>query len=160
MKEAHHQTTYRIYENAAELTAEDAQLLAKARAALNDAYAPYSHFFVGSAVRLENGEIVVGTNQENASFPLSLCAERVALGAVESRFPNAKVLAMAICIRYEKRLIERPAAPCGACRQVIVEKEWRQKAPFRILLQGEKGPVYMLSSGRDLLPLTFDPEYL
>ncbi|MBK7410797.1 MAG: cytidine deaminase [Saprospirales bacterium] len=160
MKEEHLQMAYRVFERAAEMSESDANLLERARKALEDAYAPYSNFFVGAAVLLENGSVVVGSNQENASFPLSLCAERVALGAVESLFPHAKVLVMAISIRNQKKPIDRPAAPCGACRQVIVEKEWRQKAPFRLLLQGESGPIYVFESGRDLLPLTFDPDYL
>ena len=160
MKEERIQTHFRVYENAAELWQADAELLQRARQALEEAYAPYSDFYVGAAVLLENGAIIAGANQENASFPLSLCAERVALGAVESQFPHAKVVAMAISIRNQKKLIDKPAAPCGACRQVIVEKEWRQKAPLRIILQGESGPVYVFSSGRDLLPLTFDPDYL
>lgn len=67
---------------------------------------------------------------------------------------------MAICVRNTRRVVERPAAPCGACRQVIVEKEWRQKGPMRLILQGEKGQVFIFPSGRDLLPLTFDPDYL
>lgn len=160
MKEERIQMTYRVFEHAAEMPDSDANLLNRAKKALEDAYAPYSNFFVGAAVLLENGSIVVGSNQENASFPLSLCAERVALGAVESQFPHAKVRVMAISIRNQKKPIDRPAAPCGACRQVIVEKEWRQKAPFRIILQGETGPIYIFESGRDLLPLTFDPDYL
>lgn len=160
MKEERIQATYRIFENASELSQPDGQLLERARRALEEAYAPYSNFFVGAAILLENGTIIAGANQENASFPLSLCAERVALGAVESQFPHAKVLAMAISIRNQNKPIDKPAAPCGACRQVIVEKEWRQKAPFRIILQGESGPVYIFSSGRELLPLTFDPDYL
>ncbi len=160
MKEERFQVSYLVYENEDALPSEDALLLAGARKAMDSAYAPYSRFLVGAAALLENGQIIFGSNQENASFPLALCAERVALAAVESAFPNAKIMAMAIAIRNLKRKIERPAAPCGACRQVIAEKEWRQKSPFRIILQGETGPVYVLPSGKDLLPLTFDPEYL
>lgn len=160
MKNKRFQTDYLEYDTKGELPLEDAALLREARKALENAYAPYSRFLVGSAVLLENGKIITGSNQENASFPLSLCAERVALSAVESVYPNARVLAMAIAVRNLKRVIDRPAAPCGACRQVIAEKEWRQKSPFRIILQGESGPIYVLPSGKDLLPLTFDPEYL
>lgn len=160
MKKEQFQAIYEVYESPAELPEMDASLLSKARQVLENAYAPYSRFHVGAALLLENGEIVSGCNQENASFPLALCAERVALSAVESRFPGSKVLAMAIAVRYEKRKVERPAAPCGACRQVIVEKEWRQQSPMRIILQGESGQVLIFSSCRDLLPLTFDPDYL
>lgn len=160
MKKEQFQATYELYETSAELSEADSNLLRKAREVLENAYAPYSHFHVGAALLLENGEIVSGSNQENASFPLALCAERVALSAVESRFPESRVLAMAIAVKYERRKVERPAAPCGACRQVIVEKEWRQKSPMRIILQGESGPVLIFSSCRDLLPLTFDPDYL
>lgn len=160
MKNKRFLTEYSEYDAESALPEGDATLLREARKALENAYAPYSRFLVGAAVLLENGEIITGSNQENASFPMSLCAERVALSAVESRYPNARVLAMAIAVRNQKRVIDRPAAPCGACRQVIAEKEWRQKSPLRIILQGEKGPVYILSSGKDLLPFTFDPEYL
>ena len=160
MKEERFQATYLVFDSPDTLPGPDGALLLAARQALEHAYAPYSQFRVGAAVLLENGQTVSGSNQENASFPLALCAERVALSAVESRFPNIKILAMAITIRNQKRMIDRPAAPCGACRQVIAEKEWRQQAPFRIILQGETGPVFVLASGRDLLPLTFDPEYL
>lgn len=160
MKKEQLQAAYELYETPAELSEADAGLLRKAREVLENAYAPYSRFHVGAALLLENGEVIGGSNQENASFPLALCAERVALSAVESRFPGSRVLAMAIAVRNDRRKVERPAAPCGACRQVIVEKEWRQQSPMRIILQGESGPVLIFSSCRDLLPLTFDPDYL
>ena len=160
MKEERILTKFLTYESENELPETEASLLREARKALENAYAPYSRFFVGAAVLLESGEIIGGSNQENASFPLALCAERVALSAVESRFPHANIVAMAIVARNQKRLIDRPAAPCGACRQVIAEKEWRQKSPMKIILQAETGPVFVLPSGRDLLPLAFDPEYL
>jgi cytidine deaminase len=160
MKEVRLQIDFQEYDSPGGLPPDDAELLTRAHEALDKAYAPYSRFFVGAAARLENGEIVMGSNQENASFPLSLCAERVALSAVESFFPNARVRAMAIAVKNHKRVIDRPAAPCGACRQVIAEKEWRQKSPMRIIFQGETGPVYVISSGSDLLPFVFDPNYL
>ena len=160
MKEEQFALNYQVYSEPSALPEPDAQLLDLARQACKQAYAPYSRFLVGTAVRLENGEILLGANQENAAFPMALCAERVALAAVESRFPGQTVTAIAITVRNQKKVIARPAAPCGACRQVIAEKEWRQKSPMRIILQGEEGPVYVLNSGSELLPLGFDPEYL
>ena len=160
MKKETIQTTFELFESADALSEMDARLLMQARESLEQAYAPYSRFQVGAAALLEDGQILRGANQENASFPLALCAERVALAAVESLFPNRAVVAMAITVRYGIRPVLRPAAPCGACRQVIAEKEYRQGQPMRLILQGEDGPVYVFASGRDLLPLTFDPDYL
>ncbi len=151
---------YLCYESEEELEAEDAALLKAARQALETAYAPYSQFRVGAAVRLKNGRIVTGNNQENAAYPMCLCAERVALASVESQFPGAEVAAMAITVQSSRQTIRQPAAPCGACRQVISEKEQRQKAPMRLILQGQSGPVFILASGRDLLPFPFGEEFL
>ncbi len=151
---------YEWFESEGELSARDRELLCAARDALAKAYAPYSHFQVGAAARLEDGRIISGANQENAAYPMCLCAERVVLAAVESEAPGAVISALAICVYNPNQRIRKPAAPCGACRQVIHEKEQRQRAPMRILLQGEEGPVIALKGGRDLLPFAFGGEFL
>ncbi len=151
---------YEWYPTEKDLPAEDRALLQAARQALKTAYAPYSRFRVGAAVLLEDGRIITGSNQENAAYPMCLCAERVALAAVESEAPNTRVIAMAITVSNEKTSVQQPAAPCGACRQVISEKEQRQHAAMKIILQGETGPVLLLPSGRNLLPFPFGGELL
>jgi len=160
-------TVLKIYHQGNELPEASRILLQEARAALETAYAPYSGFEVGAAIRLANGEIIRGSNQENAAYPMCLCAERVALSSAATRFPEIPVEAIAITFRNTRRqgssqpsLADTPAAPCGACRQSICETEDRHQSPIEVLLQGESGPVYSLSSGRDLLPLAFTGEWL
>ena len=139
---------------------EDRLLLEHAIKARNKAYAPYSNFHVGAALRLANGEIVIGSNQENASFPSGLCAERVAVFQAGARFPGVVMETLAISALGEHSGDGRPAAPCGNCRQSIHEYEYRQKSALRIILQNGDGPVYILSSMADLLPLGFDNSHL
>ena len=125
-----------------------------------DAYAPYSNFQVGAAVLLANGEIVIGNNQENASYPSGLCAERVAVFQAGARFPDVVIKAIAISAASSRVKVSKPAAPCGNCRQSIAEYEQKQKSPIVILMKGESGPVYQADSIADLLPLTFGNSYL
>jgi cytidine deaminase len=138
----------------------DQQLLQEAKKAIRKAYAPYSHFRVGAAIRLANGEVLSGANQENAAYPMCLCAERVALGAAAALYPEVPVVAMAITIQNERQTIDRPGAPCGACRQVMVETEECFGQDFPVLLQGETGPILRINRAKDLLPLYFDGTYL
>lgn len=137
-----------------ELSQKDRELVEKAEQATNNAYAVYSHFYVGAALRLENGNIVIGANQENAAFPSGLCAERTAIFSAQAQFPEQPITAIAIVARNDKGLLEEPVSPCGACRQVILGIEDRYKSPIRILLYGKRG-VYQVSSIRDLIPLSF-----
>lgn len=137
-----------------ELSADDRELVERAVQATHNAYAEYSHFYVGAAVRLADGNIVIGANQENAAFPSGLCAERTALFAAQANHPDQSVLTLAIAARNENGLLDEPISPCGACRQVILGVEDRYKQPIRILLYGKKG-VYRVSSAKDLLPLSF-----
>lgn len=155
MKEKTLSTVIQVFTNERELSDPDQQLLRKAHEGLEAAYAPYSGFQVGAAVRLENGEIVTGSNQENAAYPMCLCAERVALAAAAAGFPGVRVLSIAVTCRSKRQVLREPASPCGACRQVICETEDRHQGPISILLQGESGPVYKLRTGRELLPLAF-----
>lgn len=138
-----------------ELSAEDRQLVEQAIEATRRSYAPYSHFHVGAAVRLENGEIVIGCNQENAAYPSGLCAERTALFAAGALYPDVPVRVLAVAARgTDGEMTEEPTGPCGSCRQVIIESETRAKHPIRILLYGRRC-VYIIDGIRQLMPLTF-----
>ena len=100
--------------------------------------------------------MIQGSNQENAAYPLCLCAERVAIAAADSVYPGVPIIAIAITAKSLNQVVDSPVSPCGACRQVICETEGKHQTPMRIILQGETGKVYVLSSGNDLLPLSFD----
>lgn len=141
----------------AELNEQDRQLVEAARQATKGSYAPYSKFCVGAAVRLLDGTIVTGANQENAAFPSSLCAERTALFAAGAQYPDQPVTALAIAARKGRRFLSKPISPCGACRQVISGVEERFGSPIRILLYGTDG--ILVSEGiSPLLPLRFEGE--
>ena len=138
-----------------ELTAEERQLVEMAIDATNRSYAPYSNFHVGAAVRLRNGVLIPGCNQENAAFPVTLCAERTALFAASAQYPDEPVDMLAIAARSpEGELQEEPVSPCGSCRQVIIETETRFKQPVRLLLYGRRC-IYVIDSIKQLMPLTF-----
>jgi cytidine deaminase len=149
-----------IYSTIEELNDNDKMIMTAAVQARKKAYAPYSDFFVGAAVLLENGEIIEGNNQENASYPSGLCAERVAVFYAGSKYPGMKIKAIAISAASLNHLVSEPAAPCGNCRQSISEYEFRQKEPIKILLMGETGSVIECKSLGDLLPLGFNSSYL
>ncbi len=137
-----------------ELSEIERTLVEKAKEATNTAYAKYSRFYVGAALLLNNGVIVQGSNQENAAFPSSLCAERTAIFAAQSQYPKKCVKIIAIAARTDDKFLFNPITPCGACRQVILEVEDRYKMPIKVLLYGEKG-VYCIDSVKDLLPFSF-----
>jgi cytidine deaminase len=137
-----------------ELNEGERELVNTAIQATNNSYANYSHFYVGAAVRLENGLVVIGANQENAAFPSGLCAERTAIFAAQAQHPDQPITTLAIAARNDNGLLASPVTPCGACRQVILEIEDRYKRPIRILLYGTEG-VYCIKSVKDLLPLSF-----
>jgi cytidine deaminase len=149
-----------IYETMDELPTTHQDVFDAAYAALDDAYAPYSKFHVGVGMRLENGTIIKGANQENAAYPMCLCAERVALGTASMQHKGVAIQVMAIVVRNISKLIETPAAPCGSCRQAIYEMEQRQKEGITILLRGEVGPIWEIPSGNHLLPLSFNSDFL
>ena len=141
-----------------ELSAEDQRLVDTAREATLRSYAPYSHFSVGAAALLENGETVSGTNQENAAYPSGLCAERTTLFYANSRYPTSAVLTLAIAARHAVGLLARPIPPCGACRQVMLETEQRFGRPITILLTGTE-EIYRIKGMKHLLPFAFDSTY-
>ena len=138
-----------------ELTDEEQQLLLKAIDATARSYAPYSKFHVGAAVRLDNGVVLTGCNQENAAYPSGLCAERTVLFYAGAEYPDVPVRMLAIAARgTDGELTDEPTGPCGACRQVIVESETRAGSPIRILLYGRKH-IFIIEGIRPLLPLCF-----
>jgi cytidine deaminase len=155
MREKEIKFTLNIFDTAAELTAEDAALLKHASNALQDSYSPYSGFKVAAAVLLENGKVVTGTNQENASFPVGICAEGTALSAVSALHPNVGIKSIAITVKSDAHVVDHPVAPCGVCRQRILEYENRFKSPIRIIMMGETSNIYSVNSIKDILPLHF-----
>jgi len=159
-KKLHIQTEITVYEKTELVDATAKQLLKAAQDAALNAYAPYSNFCVGAAVLLENGAVVVGNNQENAAYPSGMCAERVALFSASALYPKLKVKALAIAAFSKKRALKIPVPPCGACRQVMLEYENRQKQPIGIWLGTTQSKVYFCSSASDLLPLSFGKQNL
>lgn len=137
-----------------ELATEDQELVRRAIEATRNSYAPYSRFHVGAALRLADGHVVIGANQENAAFPSGLCAERTAIFAAQANQPDQPITALAIAARNDRGLTDTPVTPCGACRQVGLEVEDRYQQPIRVLLYGTKG-VYIARSMHDLVPLSF-----
>lgn len=151
---------YLVYEDVDGLDDSDAWLLKEAREVTEYAYAPYSRFQVGAVIRLANGEIVAGSNQENASFPVGLCAERVALASAASVYPNIDIDAIAISYNNLNGESAHPVSPCGICRQTLSEYEMKQSRPIKLILGGLTGKVYVISRANDLLPLSFGGDEL
>jgi cytidine deaminase len=138
----------------------DAMLLEAAHQATNHAYAPYSKFRVGAAIRLVNGEILTGSNQENVSFPAGICAERVALSAASSIFPGIAISDLALTYINEMGASDRPISPCGICRQTLAEYEQRFGLPIRLILGGVSGEIFMVNRATDILPFAFSSQVL
>ncbi|QLE01639.1 cytidine deaminase [Galbibacter sp. BG1] len=155
MKKLEITATLTVFDSLDELPEEVRQLMIKAVSARKNAYAPYSKFRVGAALDLENGEIVVGSNQENAVYPSGLCAERVAIYQAGALYPAIKIKTMAISASSDAFNVLTPTPPCGACRQSIFEYEENQKTPIEIYFMGETGKVVKADAIKDLLPLTF-----
>ena len=153
MKEGHLQTTVKVYAYD-ELEPELAQLVDIAKRKTQDAYCPYSHFHVGAAVLLADGQIVTGSNQENAAYPSGLGAERTALFAANANHPDTPVLALALACYTNGHFTEDVASPCGACRQVMLETEQRFSTPMKVILYCEEA-CYVFDSATDLLPMSF-----
>ncbi|WBX74150.1 cytidine deaminase [Tenacibaculum pacificus] len=153
-------TSVTVYENLAELTQDDTLLMNKAIEARTKAYAPYSKFKVGAAFLLENGEIILGNNQENAAYPSGMCAERVGVWKVSSEFPGIKIKKLAITAASENLTVNKPVGPCGGCRQTLSEYEINQKEPIEVLFMGEIGKIVKTASLLSLLPFSFDSSYL
>lgn len=142
------------------LNTADKELLAKAWEACEQAYAPYSQFRVGAAVRLSNNMIYKGNNQENSAYPSGLCAERVAVFSASAQHPGIKIEQIAVVAKTDSFKLSNPVTPCGACRQVLAEYEMLAGKPMRILLQSGSGKVWILEGIKNLLPLMFHGEEL
>ena len=153
------QATITEFDKPSELNSEDRKLLSEAGKACANSYSPYSEFKVGAAALLSNGEIVTGSNQENASYPIGICAERVTLSAVSATHPKQKIISLAITFKSKMKWAT-PVSPCGICRQTLLEYEQRQKKNIRIILRGEGGKIQIIESAKDLLPLYFDKSVL
>jgi len=149
-----------IYETIDELCEADRKLMLEAVEARKNAYAPYSNFQVGAALILENGEVVIGNNQENACYPSGLCAERVAVYHAGATFPGVVIKSIAISATSAHYQVDIPAAPCGNCRQSISEYEVKQGKPIQLLMMGEVGKVIKCNSIGDILPLAFTNSFL
>lgn len=148
-------TTYLRFDHWNELIESDKELVNKAYDICENAYAPYSKFHVGASVRLNSGEVVMGSNQENIAYPSGLCAERVALFYVGANFPNDNVDTICIVAKGDLLPQEKILSPCGACRQVMLETEMRQKKSYRVILVSQNGVSLIFNSAEDLLPLAF-----
>ena len=146
---------YREYESLEQLEAEDRKLADAAIDAMKNAYAPYSGFSVGAAVMFEDGEIVKGSNQENAAYPSGLCAERTALFYASASRPDKAMAALAIAAGQNGEICGTPATPCGACRQVMAQYQVKSGRPMKVILVGEK-LIWSFDKVDDLLPLIFD----
>ncbi len=143
------------YDSINELNDDDAWLLTEAREVTQFAYAPYSNFHVGAIAKLINGKIVTGTNQENASFPAGICAERVLLSSAASQFPAIAIETIAISYKKVKGKSDKPVSPCGICRQSLAEYQQRMQKPIRIILSGMEGKIHIIENAAHLLPLAF-----
>lgn len=160
MKEININTSFTVYQSVAELSQDVQSLMEQAIEIRKKAYAPYSKFRVGAALLLDNGKVVLGSNQENAAYPSGLCAERVAIFQSGAIYPEAKIIKMAISAASDTNKTTTPIPPCGACRQSISEYEFKQEYPIEIYFMGESGEVYLSKSISNLLPLTFDKNFL
>ncbi len=160
MEEKEIKIRFKTYQELGELSKEDQILLEKAEIATKSAYAPYSGFNVGAAILLENGIIITGNNQENAAYPSGLCAERVAMFAASSQFPDIPMKAIAITANSKKFDVNIPVPPCGSCRQVMSEYETKQNQPLRVILRGAKGEIQIIDAIAGLLPFMFHADEL
>ena len=160
MKEISITTRFSAYDTLQDLPKEVQNLMEQAISVRKNAYAPYSKFRVGAALLLDNGKIVLGSNQENAAYPSGLCAERVAVFQAGTIYPNAKILKMAITAASDTNTTNSPIPPCGACRQSIAEYEFKQEHPIEIYFMGEIGKVYKSESLKNMLPFMFDKNFL
>ena len=160
MKEINITTKFDVFENLNELPKDIQSLMTEAIEIRKKAYAPYSQFRVGAAILLDNGKIILGSNQENAAYPSGLCAERVAIFFAGANYPEAKILKIAISATSDINVNTTPIPPCGSCRQSIAEYESKQEVPIEMYFMGEIGEIYKSDSLKNLLPFTFDKHFL
>ncbi len=160
MKEIKICSDFKIFDSLDELSDQTKHLFEEASIVRESAYSNYSRFSVGAALLLENGKILSGSNQENASYPLGLCAERTVLFYANSKFPNVKIKEIVIIAGSVDKINEKPVAPCGACRQVISEFQTNQNSDIALYFKGEKGKIIHTESINNLLPYKFDKAFL
>ena len=160
MKEINTNTQLFVFESFEELPQDIQNLMEKAVEIRKKAYAPYSKFRVGASLLLDNGQVVSGSNQENAAYPSGLCAERVAIFYAGANFPEAKILKIAITATSDLNSNTTPIPPCGSCRQAIAEYEFKQDFPIEMYFMGETGEIYKSNSLKNFLPFTFDKNFL
>ena len=160
MKTLNYHFEYKEYNCIDNLDSENILLFKNAQEAFNKSYSPYSNFKVGVAALLANQQIISGSNQENASYPVGICAERVILSAASVQFPNIPIVKMAITYFNQQGKNNYPISPCGICRQSLVEHEQYFKTPIIILLAGITGKVWEIKSAKYLLPFGFSKEDL
>lgn len=160
MKEITITTQFKVFDSVQDLPNDIQELMTQAVEVRKNAYAPYSKFRVGVAILLDNGKIVLGSNQENAAYPSGLCAERVAIFYAGAVYPEAKILKMAITAASDSNQTTAPIPPCGSCRQSIAEYEIKQEIPIEIYFMGEIGAIYKSESLKNLLPFMFDKKFL
>ncbi len=153
-------TQYDSHDSLDSLPEKERAVLLLAKKSLENSYSPYSNFKVGAAVLLRNGEMLGGSNYENASYPLCICAEQTVLTTAANLYPGVAPVIIAVAIKNAHQVINRPGLPCGACRQVICETEVKNDQPMKVVLQGETGPIFVFEAGLDLLPLAFDKSFL
>jgi len=160
MKEISITSSFLVFDTLNELPNDIQNLMNEAVEIRKKAYAPYSQFRVGAALLLDNGKIILGSNQENAAYPSGLCAERVAIFHAGAVYPEAKILKMAITAASDNNQTTAPIPPCGSCRQSIAEYEIKQDTSIEIYFMGEIGSIYKSESLKNLLPFMFDKKFL
>ncbi len=154
------QFNYNLYNSKSELEVTYQQLITEAQQIVSSAIAPYSKFEVGCAVLLKNGKTVTGFNIENASYPVTICAERTCLSAVLTQYPKEEIIAIAISYKSKNNDNSKPLAPCGLCRQFMLEVEELNKKDIQVLLSGQQGEIIVLDTIKNLLPFTFSSQDL
>jgi cytidine deaminase len=155
MKQLSLRIDYKEYDSMDTLETADHELLEKAIHACSSAYAPYSEFSVGAALRLANGKVVIGNNQENSAYPSGLCAERVALFSASANNPGIPIEAIALTAKTARFVMNGPVTPCGACRQVLAEYENLHGSKIRIIMSSASGQVRIVEGSDSLLPFLF-----
>ena len=155
MEKLRHEIFIEVYENMDNFNENEKRLITEAIEASNNAYAKYSNFKVGSAVLLSNNEIVTGSNQENAVFPLGLCAERVALFSASNKYSEVPIIALALSTKKHLKQDEFPVFPCGSCRHSIIEQESKFNKKIKLFITGSNGKIFVIDSVQDILPFAF-----
>lgn len=153
-------TNVKVFQDRSELPDDLFHLLVKAEEAAHKAYAKYSNFKVGAALLLNNGQIINGNNQENAVYPTGLCAERTAVFYASSQYPEVPISKIAVTAIHSQNPLTKPVPPCGSCRQVLLEYEQKFNQPIEVIMAGESGEVYIVSSVAELLPCNFNEGFL